>query len=1222
VLNELFNLKMVDNNRYMFLDKGILKISFILHCFEIKEFKISSLLNQVINTLDINIVEYDHQDDEKLIQILSTLPINIVYVNLQISNSCYHKNTENRLCDNEKIQLEHLISSVIVNSRIKFSGPTQQRLKHLNQHQCTTIKYTYTIYNETDVIPPIVDHLVWKNRELFSVYVGQIPQGVRRITFYGDREIGVGCIPPSVEFIRFKGNTQCLSVMNLTQTNLKYLCFDEKFSQMLHGNQYIPSSVIYLEIYFCKEDYYHWLYSMGTLPSSIKYLKINFHFNFSLFDNDYDGVGGGSGAQQRFKPFKPFLIPKSVDFLYVDNKLQPIIKYIETEEYYQDQQSTISNHECNLKKLSLCSNYQQVIQPNILPTTLTSLDLSKILEPHRIINSSTTIPHSVIDLSCRDYSIIPSNQLFTRLECWALDKIDRILVQSSKPITKEIILNPFTNSDTDALDQIKIIELEVDSFKFKNTKNIDKLIINGNVDRESLKSLPDDLKELVLKFYSLSLPNYPKDLKKLTYLHNYISDPELIPPSIQDLTLALTRNNINLLFNPCIKIETNYSKDIESLNNNIVYRGSNLFFNIWRNSFLKNQIVNLNYINMYAVKGNFDIIKYLNRFPNNLLVLKDDYNPWLKINSLNGLYGIDSLVYYTSLSSVPRGIKYLSTLEIYPIPEGVNHINIGSFQSRQQISNDYFPSTLKKLKVGNTDYLVPVPSTVEYLVLKVSQLDHFKIPPTIKTLEILYDTMYHKVLEDKSLPLTLEKVKININIFQEPLIDDQFIQSLNQRNLFIDGVYEIYKPNVQISNSTTVLIWLQDIRILPNTIPSNVKRIIFGQNFNQVLLKDSLPNSIVEINFGLKFSHCLSYCYLPNSIRYISFSKYIHPFKKDSIPTTVNHIRINSRYLYKSSLFNLPRSISNLEINCQRLSNIPSWIKHLKLFGTLHDNVLNVGPSLCSIQTNSMISIMPFNNDDDINNNVQEQEKKFSLSTNIHIQISDMMQYNGFIRPGTIDTNVKSLMLPNVYNQPIIEGSIPNSVTKLTMGKFFSEPTFFIPSSVKILDLGLKFNSPLTPNLLPSTLEELFLSDSFNQPLTQGILPQSLVLLQFGSQFSQILCKKVLPHGLKKLVFKSGYYDKSILECIPTSLKELEITLESPDKLYEKKELNSQEIPMFINTLVVGGYQPICSIDKLPSNIKSLSLGLNFSGTIPSTIEFLDFNHSSTIKPLHFIFPN
>ncbi|GAM23434.1 hypothetical protein SAMD00019534_066090, partial [Acytostelium subglobosum LB1] len=73
------------------------------------------------------------------------------------------------------------------------------------------------------------------------------------------------------------------------------------------------------------------------------------------------------------------------------------------------------------------------------------------------------------------------------------------------------------------------------------------------------------------------------------------------------------------------------------------------------------------------------------------------------------------------------------------------------------------------------------------------------------------------------------------------------------------------------------------------------------------------------------------------------------------------------------------------------------------------------------------------------------------------------------------------------------------------------------PAGLTTLNLGSKFNQPITKHSLPSTLSTLIFGMEHDQPIEVGALPHTLTYLLFGNNFNQALPAGTLPDSITTL---------------------------------------------------------------------------------------------------------
>ncbi|KAF2073652.1 hypothetical protein CYY_005037 [Polysphondylium violaceum] len=197
---------------------------------------------------------------------------------------------------------------------------------------------------------------------------------------------------------------------------------------------------------------------------------------------------------------------------------------------------------------------------------------------------------------------------------------------------------------------------------------------------------------------------------------------------------------------------------------------------------------------------------------------------------------------------------------------------------------------------------------------------------------------------------------------------------------------------------------------------------------------------------------------------------------------------------------------------------------------------------------------------------------------------------------GVIPSSVINLSL-RLFNQPLLPGQIPFGVESLRFLEF-NEPIKQgdLPESLTHLDLGYCFNRNITPNSLPSSLTHLEFKYTFNQPLAPHSLPPNLKILNLGSSFEQKINTHSIPKHVVKVVF--GSFDQEILTpgIIPDSVEE--VIFSSFNRV-----IVPGTIPKSTRVLKFGNYfsRPL-EVDCLPPNIKLLEFGEGFNEPLKPNI--------------------
>lgn len=210
--------------------------------------------------------------------------------------------------------------------------------------------------------------------------------------------------------------------------------------------------------------------------------------------------------------------------------------------------------------------------------------------------------------------------------------------------------------------------------------------------------------------------------------------------------------------------------------------------------------------------------------------------------------------------------------------------NLTFFNFNRNIKKDILPENLEKLNLGN-NYNIRIRQNI--------------LP---KKLKILYfGKFYNKTIKYGILPDSLEE------IYFVPL---QTTKKINNRIVYISNYSKFQK------------------KILPFSIPLNVKKIFFPNTYNKKIYKDSLPHNLEILSVGSWFMHQLTKETIPNTLKYLKIShlksndylpetlKTLHldySSKKQNIPLSITHLIYD--YLDEDDIPNLPLTLEKLQIN-------------------------------------------------------------------------------------------------------------------------------------------------------------------------------------------------------------------------------------------------------------------------------------------------------------------
>ncbi|GAM18349.1 hypothetical protein SAMD00019534_015240 [Acytostelium subglobosum LB1] len=220
---------------------------------------------------------------------------------------------------------------------------------------------------------------------------------------------------------------------------------------------------------------------------------------------------------------------------------------------------------------------------------------------------------------------------------------------------------------------------------------------------------------------------------------------------------------------------------------------------------------------------------------------------------------------------------------------------------------------------------------------------------------------------------------------------------------------------------------------------------------------------------------------------------------------------------------------------------------------------------------------------------------------------------------GIIPSNVTDLCFTSNWSSPITPGLLPNSVTRLDIGKFntyrhdYNQNTFplsltqlkmnvhdspppgALPASLTELDLGLDKNgtSGLLVGSIPPLVKVLFIR-GLNQTLVQGLLPNTLEVLDLlTSNFNHPITVNSLPPSLKRINLGEMYNHPFPPGVLPNSLTSIRLGF----RFVQLLEPGS--IPQSLTHLALCGNMTQSGSDVWPRSIKHIELRVGHLGLIP-----------------------
>jgi len=530
------------------------------------------------------------------------------------------------------------------------------------------------------------------------------------------------------------------------------------------------------------------------------------------------------------------------------------------------------------------------------------------------------------------------------------------------------------------------------------------------------------------------------------------------------------------------------------------------------------------------------------------------------------------------------------------LPTTITHLSFSTWKDYNHCINNgmVIPESVTSLKVvhGSLDNTVRLsPSIVS---LKVRSIESFDRVDSVQRFNISGKDHGNVDFYLGTLPST-KKVKYRLVSDYQSNIDLETY----------DGVYKVKRTTVHaIPTSTTKLLW-ETYRV-PISIPSSVKSIVFGGEFNDPIPEGVIAESVDSIEFrGL--NQCLSRIKLPSKLKHLilppDFKQFI--FGNKHIPQSVTFLEIfiedQDVFRYLFSHLTIPRSVTHLKIHFEKEYTyscyLPSSIKYISCSPSFYDKIFIVDQDLYyhrAEKEDPGYSVKSILKSIKISNGFFQTIEPNTLPSGLtQLQISS--SYNKFLDMKTFPKSIKDMVFTgsnNIkesfspdhqfnslqytlghrsYNQIAFKGPISISDTLPNMyfietGELLPVPSIpidelqllifrpgstLLPLTVNVRKLVL--NSSIIPlGALPNSVKELVL---YNCNIEPGTIPTGVEHLEFRGKTS--ITQDVIPPSVTTLKL---YSDVKILpSCIPSSVKELTISLtESNLKLFDKKQDNHQ----------------------------------------------------------------
>ncbi|KAF2070580.1 hypothetical protein CYY_008099 [Polysphondylium violaceum] len=1063
-------------------------------------------------------INYQSESDDEIVEIIRLLKSKILSIRIQIHETTgdfKNKTIESVYTVDFLVnRLEQEFESTCLNKKYLFKKISNNSVGENYLYQESVHYRLFNPDTDEDDLPLDTEILDWDIQIL--PLEGSIPTSVKWLKLLEEiPEINESVIPDNILCLSLKYYNYSLSQIRLPP-KLKFFSIPS-FTRFLYRNLDVPETITHLEISidYAEDIACHWLTIRGTLPRHVTHLKIASNLSIHSITKE------------------KFVIPSSVQKLDIDQNDAVYFQVIQESEYYKypmtrDYVACISS----LKSMSFAEGYLDTEQPlysNLFSSNLESLDISYYAQ----LFDANVLPQSLTSYTCRHFQQIPDHTRLNYLE-YNIDDFKLIFKVNDRSITKDRIPVSF-DPKTGVFNPKPTLPIE----EFDNGSKFSVRISSGANIRKitdvSNAILPNSV-QVYESSYSLPL-NYPESLHTIILKREIEFDIYSIPPTVKVLHCYLTPAMMSSISKP---IDLLLKDKYKSVNiNKVIVVNIDSFFQIWRNKYLQNKIQRL----YQARQIDFKVTR----------------------NRESGL-----VFNFQNDCPLPNHPLKFKTQELCTIPHGVTFCSFSNpFHEEKSFLLESLPGSVKKLKITyyNSE-AIKLPPTIKHLVIKSNSLHILDyIPPSVEILELNINDIGVHLFENRS--LTAKQVIIKDKLFASDNVGPEVIKYLNERNLFGKNQYiQLYNEYEQISPSTTVLVWRLDEIIPVGLIPFGVKKIIFGDFFNQTILENSIPLSVTEIYFGWKFDQSLLHVYLPVLLKTLTLQHYNHPIHPNTYPPNLTYLNIKDE---QTNLVHLPKTIKHLKIMKTKLHQDYDNNSTLFKVKSIYSNPSPVDIDLIE-RLNQEIDIFKTLSDD--------SQKKTNLE--LHFTLTRDLS----ILPGSLNhLNIKSIRIPNEYgntfNQALLEGSIPSTVTTFELRNTEYNPKVHsIPSSITKLAL-----QDIVPIPLHNGIKVLEC-----QTIADIVLPNTIE--KFSLYNSPYCNLKILPSSVTKLCL--GFADESMFDTIPPTVTKLTLDCDVH---------HLSNLPRSITKLKC---REISTIQDLPTTVKCLHLhSSHFIGRLPSTLEYL-----------------
>jgi len=334
--------------------------------------------------------------------------------------------------------------------------------------------------------------------------------------------------------------------------------------------------------------------------------------------------------------------------------------------------------------------------------------------------------------------------------------------------------------------------------------------------------------------------------------------------------------------------------------------------------------------------------------------------------------------------------------------------------------------------------------------------------------------------------------------------------------------------------------------------PSGVESIVFKDSYNQSLKKGVLPEGLKELTLGSSFSLEIRKGELPNSLEKLVFdrSPFSNPIDNTIYPPNLKYLEVSSQFKQVFNEKTLPPKLSVLIAN-SRFNNL-----FIKWTDAINFDSYNFGSTVTILDLGCA-----------------------------NISCTDYRW---------LPKNLLKLKLPGSFNIALYPNIFPESITSLSLGRFYNTPMTkgCLPPFLKTLKIFAHYNKSLI-GILPETLESLVLPFEFLHTYETVKPCIKLTKLTIVSN-NRYPIGRFIPKTVTKLILDGRVNIERSM--IPHSVKILKLT--------NPNVVRDNAIPSSVTDLNVEMW-PINSELVIPRGVKILKFSPMHlkKGVIPDTAE-------------------